>query len=109
MNDAAAEFSAALKQMVAPNEAAADRLVAAATRYNASLDEAMESCFAEGFKAGLASKAGSSPTVNITLDPGAISLALPDAVRVQLEPSRTEAVVQRDADGNLTGIRTVSA
>jgi len=106
MNEAAAEFSAAINQMVAPDEAAAHRLKAAAARYNASLDEAMEWFFAEGFKAGRASKADAQPVVNIS--PGAISLALPDAVRVQLEPSRSETVVQRDEEGKLTGIRTVS-
>jgi hypothetical protein len=106
MSGAAAEFSAAIKQMVAPDEAAADRLVAAAAHYNAWLDDAMEWCFAEGYKAGRAGKGDMQPVVNIS--PGAISLALPDAVRVQLEPSRTEALVQRDKDGNLTGIRTVS-
>jgi len=100
MNEAAAEFSAALNQMVAPDEAVAHRLKAAAARYNASLDEAMEWWFAEGFKAGRASKADAPPTtVNITL---------PETVKVALEPTRSEAILQRDADGQLVGVRSVS-
>ena len=33
---------------------------------------------------------------------------MPDTVKVALEPSRTEAVVQRDQDGKVVGLRTVT-
>ncbi|HEV2033385.1 MAG TPA: hypothetical protein VGU71_04180 [Candidatus Dormibacteraeota bacterium] len=64
--------------------------------------------FVEGYKAGLAEKADAiaTPPVSIAFGPGAIQIALPDAVRVQLEKSPTESRVTRDASGQIVGIRT---
>jgi hypothetical protein len=122
LDDSLAEFVQAVKLLgPAPDPATAERFSSAFDRYANDLKDVVlavgnvltqaeaERAYASGWNAGFTAKGDApQPVVNVSFDPGAIAVALPDAVRVQLEPSRSEAVVQRGADGKLTGIRTVS-
>jgi hypothetical protein len=121
LDNSVTEFQQAVKGLTAPDLATAERFSSAFDQFardlksavaaigNAFQEVAAERAYASGWHAGFAAKGDApQPVVNITFDPGAIALALPDAVRVALEPQRTETAVVRDEDGKLTGIRTLS-